>query len=211
MLGTIMAANVFFNIIPAHRELIRAKEEGRDPDPAPGIEAKRRSVHNNYFTLPVLITMLAGHFAFLTAHEQAWLILLALMALGAWSRLFFNLRHSGTTRWWMLAAGAGAVIALAIAARPDTDADRDTDPTPPPAVAADGRAVFTERCASCHTLADADATGQVGPNLDDAAPDATHVVDVVTRGTGRMPALAGTLRDEEIDAVAVYVATATGS
>ena len=64
MIGTIMAGNVFFNIIPAHWELINAKRAGRDPDPTPGIVAKQRSVHNNYFTLPVLFTMLAGHFAF---------------------------------------------------------------------------------------------------------------------------------------------------
>ena len=62
MLGTIMAANVFFVIIPAHRELIRAKQEGRAPDPLPGLRAKQRSVHNNYLTLPVVFTMLAGHF-----------------------------------------------------------------------------------------------------------------------------------------------------
>ncbi len=60
MLGTIMAANVFFSIIPAHRGLIAAKEEGLEPDPRPGLDAKRRSVHNNYLTLPVLVTMLAG-------------------------------------------------------------------------------------------------------------------------------------------------------
>ena len=64
MIGTIMAGNVFFNIIPAHWELINAKRAGRDPDPRPGIVAKQRSVHNNYFTLPVLFTMIAGHFAF---------------------------------------------------------------------------------------------------------------------------------------------------
>ena len=62
MLGTIMAANVFFTIIPAHWELVRAKEEFREPDPAPGLRAKQRSVHNNYLTLPVVFTMLAGHF-----------------------------------------------------------------------------------------------------------------------------------------------------
>ena len=62
MLGTIMAANVFFVIIPAHWELVRAKQEGREPDPAPGLRAKQRSVHNNYLTLPVVFTMLAGHF-----------------------------------------------------------------------------------------------------------------------------------------------------
>ena len=53
MLGTIMAANVFLVIIPAHWELIRAKEQGRPPDPAPGARGKQRSVHNNYLTLPV--------------------------------------------------------------------------------------------------------------------------------------------------------------
>ena len=62
MLGTIMVANVFFVIIPAHRELIRAKEEHREPDPAPALEAKRRSVHNNYLTLPVVFAMLSNHF-----------------------------------------------------------------------------------------------------------------------------------------------------
>ena len=62
MLGTIMAANVFFVIIPAHWELVRAKQEGREPDPEPGLRAKQRSVHNNYLTLPVVFTMLAGHF-----------------------------------------------------------------------------------------------------------------------------------------------------
>ena len=62
MLGTIMVANVFFVIIPAHRGLIRAKEAYREPDPGPALEAKRRSVHNNYLTLPVVFAMLSNHF-----------------------------------------------------------------------------------------------------------------------------------------------------
>ena len=86
MLGTIMAANVFFNIIPAHWELINAKKAGREPDPTPGIIAKQRSVHNNYFTLPVLFTMLAGHFAFVYGAGRAWLVLIAIMLLGALAR-----------------------------------------------------------------------------------------------------------------------------
>ena len=67
VLGTIMAANVFLVIIPAQRELVHAKEEGREPDPAPGLRAKQRSVHNNYLTLPVVFTMLAGP---LSAHVR---------------------------------------------------------------------------------------------------------------------------------------------
>ena len=74
MLGTIMAANVFVVIIPAHRKLVAAMEEGREPDPAPLLEAKNRSVHNNYLTLPVLFTMLAGHFAFVFGADDAWLV-----------------------------------------------------------------------------------------------------------------------------------------
>ena len=74
MLGTIMAANVLFVIIPAHRKLVAAMEEKREPDPAPLLEAKNRSVHNNYLTLPVLFTMLAGHFAFVFGADEAWLV-----------------------------------------------------------------------------------------------------------------------------------------
>ena len=109
MLGTIMVANVFFVVIPAHWELIRAKEAGREPDPAAGIRGKQRSVHNNYLTLPVLIAMLGGHFAVAYGNADGWLVLVFLMVIGAWIRLFFNLRHAGRTHWWMpVVAAAGA-------------------------------------------------------------------------------------------------------
>ena len=117
MLGTIMAGNVLFNIIPAHWELIRAKQQGREPDQQPAIVAKQRSVHNNFLTLPVLLTMLAGHVAFLYEVERPWLVLFALMLLGAWARLFFNLRHTGRTIWTIPAVGIAAVVVLAVARR----------------------------------------------------------------------------------------------
>src|SRR5205085_10390879 len=63
MLGTIMVGNVFFVIIPGQRELVRAKLEGRAPDPALGVRAKQRSVHNTYFTLAVVFAMLSNHSA----------------------------------------------------------------------------------------------------------------------------------------------------
>ncbi len=148
MLGTIMAGNVFFNIIPAHWELIRAKRAGRDPDPAPGIDAKRRSVHNNYLTLPVLFTMLAGHFAFAYGADHAWLALLAFMLLGAWARLFFNLRHQGRTLWSMPAVGVAAVVGLAFWLQPDTGTSRSTAPVAFSRV----QAIVAARCAPCHSL-----------------------------------------------------------
>ena len=69
MLGTIMAANVFFVIIPMHWKLVRAKEAGEEPDPAWNARGKQRSVHNNYFTLPVVFAMLSNHFPFTYGHD----------------------------------------------------------------------------------------------------------------------------------------------
>ena len=206
MLGTIMAANVFFSIIPAHWDLIRAKEAGREPDPAPALAAKQRSVHNNYLTLPVLLTMLAGHFAFVYTTGHAWLVLVALMLLGVWVRLFFNLRHAGRTHWWMPAVGAIAAVGLAVAVKPDNQSA-----APATGELSAGRKVFSSAgCAGCHTLADAGSTGTVGPNLDAAKPSADLVRQRVENGLGPMPSFRGRLSQTEIDAVAAYVSSAAG-
>jgi uncharacterized membrane protein len=149
MLGTIMAANVLFNIIPAHWELIRAKEAGREPDAAPALEAKRRSVHNNYLTLPVVFAMISNHFAFTYEHSHAWLVLVALMLIGAWIRHFFNLRHAGRTVWWIPVSAVVAALALAIAMRPDEGggasgpAQQVSDPQ--------AQAIVRQRCVPCHS------------------------------------------------------------
>jgi uncharacterized membrane protein len=118
MLGTIMAANVFLVIIPAHWELVRAKEAGREPDPAPGVRGKQRSVHNNYLTLPVLFAMLSNHFPSSYGHSYSWLVLMAMMVIGAWIRLFFNLRHAGRTVWAIPVTAALAIAGVAVAIRP---------------------------------------------------------------------------------------------
>ena len=205
MLGTIMAANVLFSIIPAHWELIHAKEAGREPDPAPALAAKQRSVHNNYLTLPVLLTMLAGHFSFVYTTGHAWIVLVLLMLLGAGVRLFFNLRHEGRTHWWMPAVGAIAVVAIALVIKPDGESA-----APTPADIAAGRTVFLEAgCSACHTLADAGATGRVGPNLDAANPSLQTVVDRVSNGLGAMPSFRGRLSAAQIEDVAAYVSAVT--
>ena len=83
MIGTMMVGNVFFVIIPAHWKLVRAKEAGREPDPQLEPRGKTRSVHNNYLTLPVVFAMLSNHFPFTYGHTHGWLVLVALMAIGA--------------------------------------------------------------------------------------------------------------------------------
>jgi len=151
MLGTIMAANVFLVIIPAHRKLVTAMEEKREPDAAPLLEAKNRSVHNNYLTLPVLFTMLAGHFVFVFGADQAWLVFVLIAALTALIRVFYNRWHTGQRVWWIPAVSAVAIVGLALWLQPE-----ETSPsTAPPPTFAQVQAVMTARCVPCHSGASA--------------------------------------------------------
>ena len=117
MIGTMMVGNVFFVIIPAHWELVRAKRSGREPDPAANARGKLRSVHNNYLTLPVVFAMLSGHFPFTYGHKNGWIVLVALMAIGALVRHYFNLRHRGLNVWPILGIAAAGIVAIALLIR----------------------------------------------------------------------------------------------
>jgi uncharacterized membrane protein len=145
MIGTWMAANVLFVIIPGQKELVKAKQEGREPEAIYGIRGKQRSVHNNYLTLPVLFAMLSNHFSFTYGHPQGWLILLALMGLGAWVRHFFNLRHQGRVVWAIPASAAVAVIVLAVLIYPRSS------PKAQQVTFAEAQSVIARRCVPCHS------------------------------------------------------------
>lgn len=178
MLGTIMAANVFFTIIPAHWELVRAKEEGREPDPEPGLRAKQRSVHNNYLTLPVVFTMLAGHFPLAFGSDHAWLVLLAIFALVAAIRHFFNRWHVGARPWWILGAAAAGAVALAFVLAPDDVATAE--------VPTDGEAaaIVSARCASCHS----GVAAPQGVRLEELEGMVRHAAAIETQvSSGAMP------------------------
>ena len=168
MLGTIMAANVFFVIIPAHRELIRAKQEGRAPNPLPGLRAKQRSVHNNYLTLPVVFTMLAGHFPLAFGSDHAWLVLLAIFAVVAAIRHFFNRWHMGKRDWWILAAAGVAAGALAVVLAPE---EVDTTEAPNDEAA---RLIVIDRCAPCH----AGINAPLGVRLTTVQQMQEHATDI---------------------------------
>lgn len=208
MIGTMMAGNVLFVIIPGQWELVKAKKAGRAPDPAPGIRGKQRSVHNNYFTLPVVFTMTSGHFPITYGHRHAWLPLVAIMVTGAWVRHFFNLRHKGKTAWWIPVTGAIAIALIAVWIRPG---GTPKVAAATPAELAAGKALFTSAgCAACHTLADAGAKGTIGPSLDAAGPSRALVIDRVTNGLGVMPAFKGQLTAAQIETLAAYVSSAAG-
>jgi uncharacterized membrane protein len=157
MIGTMMVGNVFFVIIPAHWKLVRAKEAGEEPDPVWNERAKLRSVHNNYLTLPVVFTMLSNHFPFTYGHSYSWLILVALLVIGAWVRHFFNLRHTGRTVWAIPISAAAAIAVLAILIRPQSESSAGTATVRFATVAR----IVGERCAACHS---------VHPTLVTAAP-----------------------------------------
>ena len=93
MIATAMSANVFFWIIPGQRTVVAQIKAGQPVDPIHGRRGKQRSVHNTYFTLPVLFAMLSGHYSFTWGHPQNWLVLIVMMVAGAAIRQFFVLRH----------------------------------------------------------------------------------------------------------------------
>ena len=147
VLGTIMVANVFFVIIPGQREMVNAASRGEAPDPGPGIRAKQRSVHNTYFTLPVLFVMISNHYAMTYGHEYNWLILIAISLAGALVRIYFVARHKGRASPVSIIAAVLILIAIAAAIAPRSKA----------AVSNSGvdfaqvRAIIAERCTVCHS------------------------------------------------------------
>jgi cytochrome c6 len=103
-------------------------------------------------------------------------------------------------------------IAVYVAAVAGTGQPPPEQPDEPPEEpgAADGEAIFTDNCGSCHTLADAGTAGTIGPNLDESQPSKELAVDRVTNGMGAMPSFRDTLNQQQIDAVAEYVSSAAG-
>ena len=145
MLGTIMVANVAMIIMPGQAELVRAKEQGRVPDAKYGLAGKQRSVHNTYFTLPVLFAMLSGHYAMSFGSQWNWLVLVAISLAGALIRVWFVLRHKGKPPAWPLVLAALILLATAWALAPATSDNATVAPE-----FSKVNAVFAQRCASCH-------------------------------------------------------------
>ena len=150
LIGTMMVANVFVIIIPNQKKTVAALLSGKQPDPKWGKEAKLRSVHNNYLTLPVVFLMISTHYPLLFATKYNWLIVAIVLALGPVIRHFFNSRHSGTgSPWWVwgVAAAGMGVIALLSAAGPR---EVKLGAASAPSFAAVEDIVLT-RCSMCHT------------------------------------------------------------
>ncbi len=150
MMGTMMVANVFFHIIPGQKRMVTAIRAGKEPDPRPGVIGRQRSVHNTYFTLPVLFIMISNHYPMTYGNRHGWLVLAGIMLAGVLIRQFFVLRHQGKVNYALPAAGAVILIVVAVAIAPHAA---------PLSASVDGmkvpfsriQPIVAERCAVCHS------------------------------------------------------------
>jgi uncharacterized membrane protein len=221
LMATAMTGNVFFLIIPNQKKVVATLMAGREPDPALGKEAKTRSTHNNYLTLPVLFMMLSSHNPLAFATEFNWVIAALVMAMGVVIRHFFNTMHAhGGLKWWTwgVAAVIGALIVwlstFPAAALPDTQ-----QPAAHGAVAAAiaspqfaaARDVVQARCMVCHaaTPAWSDlATPPKGVQLDSDTNIALHAQDIylqAVRSRAMPPGNLSGLTNDERTQLAAWV------
>lgn len=113
LIGTMMVANVFFIIIPNQRKVVDALLAGQEPDPRLGRQAKQRSLHNNYLTLPVLFLMLSNHYPLAFGSHYAWVMVALVLVMGGVIRHFFNAQHAGKpTPWWSWGVAAACMVAI---------------------------------------------------------------------------------------------------
>jgi len=166
-LATIMSANVLVWIIPGQRKMVASMRAGQAPDPIHGKRGKQRSVHNTYFTLPVLFAMLSNHYSMTYSAPHNWIVLLCIMAAGALIRQFFVLRHKGVYNWWYPGVAVALLLAVilwmspAMQSKPVAAVAPSSPAAPAPAPAPAGEAVaagsfaqvqqvIQARCIQCH-------------------------------------------------------------
>lgn len=155
MLATMMSANVFFCIIPGQRKVVAQLKAGLPVDPVHGWRAKQRSVHNTYFTLPVLIAMLSNHYGWLYSGKSNWGVLVLLMLAGALIRHSFVARHKALVQgrrvpWEHAAMGTAVVVGLIIWLAPAPPSAAALAVAAKPVSFVEVRAVIAQRCVMCH-------------------------------------------------------------
>jgi uncharacterized membrane protein len=152
IIGTIMVANVFFVIIPGQKKMLGEIRAGKAPNPRPGQLGKIRSMHNTYFTLPVLFIMISNHFPMTYGSPYGWLVLAVISGAGVLVRQFFLLTHKHRIVVALPAAAAVllGLVAFALAPRASSTPDATSAAAGPDARFADVAPIVAARCAVCH-------------------------------------------------------------
>ncbi|ART80013.1 urate hydroxylase PuuD [Oceanisphaera avium] len=205
VMGTAMSANVFFWIIPGQRRMVNAMKAGQAPNPIDGLRGRQRSVHNTYFTLPVVLLMLSNHYSFTFSHHLSWVLMVLFIFAGALIRQYFVLMHRGQIRPGYPIAGVILIIIAAwVGYLPAPKVERVSTPAQveapvanagdavegdDAAAANDGEvtlaqveAVMEERCVQCHAENPDKSFGfsaaPLGIKLDSEAEILVHAADI---------------------------------
>lgn len=162
IMGTIMAGNVLFGIIPAQKALVKAVKTGDEPSATYGLNAKIRSVHNTYITLPILFIMISNHYPITYNHSANWLVLMVIILITAAVRQYFVLRHFGKQNASILVGSAISTVILAYIIAPQT-AELTAEQQQQTIDLIQVKSIIDNRCGSCHSAQPTDETFLVAP------------------------------------------------
>ena len=195
ILGTIMAGNVFFGIMPAQRALVDCVRRGEKPGEevaALALQAKNRSLMNNYFTLPLIFIMISNHYPMTYSHAHGWVVLVFIGIITATVRHYFNLKHRGFKRPRYLIIPAILTLLLIIWMRPDAIEPAPAQAMLTPVATDDGSPAYKPNDTAATTGAGAAAAGNASDsaeaNSSDKGDDNTtasaasaddHIMDIV--------------------------------
>ena len=161
LLGTIMAGNVFFTIIPSQKALVRAAKTGQPLDASLGKKAGQRSLHNNYLTLPVVFIMISNHFPSTFGHSGNWIVLMVITVASMGIKHYWNLLERGIKQTWVLVVSILALVILSMAISPIFEDKLDATM---PASFEEANAVIQARCVQCHSANPTDDQWPNAPN-----------------------------------------------
>ncbi|MEK7226184.1 MAG: urate hydroxylase PuuD [Bacteroidota bacterium] len=159
MIGSIMVANVFFVIIPSQKAMVAAAKKGILPDPQKGKNALFRSIHNNYFTLPVLFVMVSNHFPGTFSHQYQWIVLAAISIGAAGIKHWLNVREQGRLSVWILPASVILLLAVAYVTAPQFSNKKCKEIS-----FTEVNTIIQQRCISCHSSKPTDNVYAAPPN-----------------------------------------------
>tara|TARA_R110002020_G_scaffold21701_2_gene73707 strand:+ start:5466 stop:6674 length:1209 start_codon:yes stop_codon:yes gene_type:complete len=152
VMATAMSANVFFWIIPGQRRMVKAMKAGATPNPLDGKRGKQRSVHNTYFTLPVVLLMISNHYSFAYTHEYAWVLMTLFIFAGALIRQYFVLMHAGKIQpIYPIAGVALLLIAFWVAMPAQSSSQSGAQAAEKGPDITEIGAVIEQRCVACHS------------------------------------------------------------
>jgi uncharacterized membrane protein len=160
MLGTIMVGNVFFIIIPAQKAMVKAAKDGKPLNPELGKHAGLRSLHNNYFTLPVLFVMISNHFPSTFGFGNPWLMLMVITLGTAGVKHYLNLKEKGQLNIWVLPISVIVLLAAAFMSAPAKNPNECKGEVSMNEV----QAIVQKRCITCHSSKPTDDVFTAPPN-----------------------------------------------